>query len=160
MRRRIISKVKTIVFEIFFKHFIFVMKKSLEKLTFRTRKKTPNRCSYHHQTDSVLTCKQSLSIVQPRSFPLKCVRAISQQPPSWRHTATCHLLRYMAPIGGASLHNAYLTFHPALPATRNQARGERKGVCPLPRQLLSARYLKLMAVIKTTLKVANGTFKY
>lgn len=74
--------------------------------------------------------------------------------------ATCHLLSYTTPVSGAFLHNAYLTFRPALPAMRNQAHGERKGVCPLPRQLPNARYLKLMAVIKATLKVANGTFKY
>lgn len=80
--------------------------------------------------------------------------------PSWRRTITRHLLSYMAPVSGAFLHNAYLTFRPALPATRNQAHGERSGVCPLPRQLPNARYLILMAVIKTTLKVANGTFKY
>lgn len=84
----------------------------------------------------------------------------SPYPPSWRRTITRHLLSYMAPVSGAFLHNAHLTFRPALPATRNQAHGERNGVCPLPRQLPNARYLILMAVIKTTLKVANGTFKY
>lgn len=99
---------------------------------------------------------------QPCFFALEIcpICELAHPAPSWRHTITRHLLSYMAPVGAAFLHNAYLTFRPALPATRNQAHGEREGVCPLPRQLPNAGYLKLMAVIKTTLKVANGTFKY